>query len=172
MLPELILVTKRWFSQGGSILISSGKEAGFQPKKLQHCFFLLGPFLHRLSLRFFVIMKSAISTTALSQLYHHAVLPAFVIRGIWRFNFLKSFARLTERLSVILNDSCYNSFMGGRDMYNLIQRKAIIQDLQSLIALYLEDDLGKTRELKMAKVKNKWTGSIFHDDRLDCDKTQ
>lgn len=59
--------------------------------------------------------------------------------------------------------------MRDRYMPNLIQRKATIEDLPSIIALYLEDDLGKARELKTNEIDQRYIDA-FH--RIDSDPNQ
>ena len=59
--------------------------------------------------------------------------------------------------------------MRDRCMRNLIQRKARIEDLPSIIALYLEDDLGKARELRGKEIDQRYFDA-FH--RIDSDPNQ
>ncbi len=54
-------------------------------------------------------------------------------------------------------------------MHNLIQRKATIEDLPSIIDLYLEDDLGKARELRSKEIDQRYIDAFY---RIDNDPNQ
>lgn len=46
-------------------------------------------------------------------------------------------------------------------MHNLIQRKATIDDLPSIIALYLEDDLGKACKLRSKGIDQRYIDAFY-----------